>query len=162
MGSAHPTSLMARLNTKLESEAAEFLVLGHLLLEGISAFKTYTNFPGYDLIATDAANNTSARIQVKSRYRTDYDGFIIKNFDCDFVVLVTLNRGFGTGPKKNGDTGIISPEFFVMPIDYIKQVRDPKNDWGKINKKRLVELEKYKDKWRAIKDLLQNVNKVNS
>lgn len=49
-----------------------------------------------------------------------------------------------------------------MPIDYIKQVRDPKNDWGKINKKRLVELEKYKDKWRAIKDLLQNVNKVNS
>ncbi|MDP3182600.1 MAG: hypothetical protein Q8M54_07250 [Desulfobaccales bacterium] len=162
MGSAHPTSLMARLNTKLESEAAEFLVLGHLLLEGISAFKTYTNFPGYDLIATDAANNTSARIQVKSRYRTDYDGFIIKNFDCDFVVLVTLNRGFGTGPKKNGDTGIRSPEFFVMPIDYIKQVRDPKNDWGKINKKRLVELEKYKDKWRAIKDLLQNVNKVNS
>lgn len=162
MGSAHPTSLMARLNTKLESEAAEFLVLGHLLLEGISAFKTYTNSPGYDLIATDAANNTSARIQVKSRYRTDYDGFIIKNFDCDFVVLVTLNRGFGTGPKKNGDTGIRSPEFFVMPIDYIKQVRDPKNDWGKINKKRLVELEKYKDKWRAIKDLLQNVNKVNS
>jgi hypothetical protein len=127
---------MARLDTKLESEAAEFLVLGHLLLEGISAFKAYHNFPGYDLIATDASNNTSARIQVKSRYRTDYDGFIIKNFDCNFVVLVILNRGYGTGPKKNGDTGISSPEFFVMPIDYVKQVRDQNNDWGKINKSR--------------------------
>ena len=151
---------MARLNTKLELEAAEFLVLGHLLLEGISAFKTYTNFPGYDLIATDAANNTSARIQVKSRYRTDYDVFIINNFDCDVLVLVKLNRGFGNGPKKNGDTGILPPEFFIMPIDYVIQVRDPNNDWGKINKTRLVGIENFKDKWTIIKEFLADKSKV--
>jgi hypothetical protein len=151
---------VARLDTKLESEAAEFLVLGHLLLEGISAFKAYTNFPGYDLIAADASNNTSARIQVKSRYRTDYDGFIIKNFDCDFVILVKLNRGYGTGPKKNGETGISPPEFFVMPIDYIKQVRDPNNDWGKITKSRLVSIKDYKNRWTIIKEFLENKNKV--
>jgi hypothetical protein len=151
---------MPRLNTKLESEAAEFLVLGHLLLEGIPAFKSYTNFPGYDLIATDAANNTSAKIQVKSRFRTDWDGFIIKNFDCDFVVLVTLNRGYPK-PKKNGDGGVKPPEFYILPIYYVLQVRDPNNDWGKITKNRLVDFEKYMDKWILIKDFLQNMNKVN-
>jgi hypothetical protein len=151
---------MPRRDTKLESEAAEFLVLAQLLLEGISAFKAYTNFPSYDLIAVDVANHTSARIQVKSRFRTDYDGFIINNLDCDFVVLVKLNRGFEGGPKKNGDTGISPPEFFVMSIDYINQVRDPNNDWGKINKNRLVDLEKHKDNWSIIKNCLQNINKV--
>lgn len=146
---------MPRLNTKLESEAAEFLVLGNLLLEGISAFKTYTNFPGYDLIATNPEHKSSARIQVKSRYRTDIDGFIIKNFDCEFVILVALNRGYGGGPKKNGDTGITAPEYYIMPIYYIEEVRDPDNKWGKIIKKRLVALEQYKNKWELIKDFLK-------
>jgi hypothetical protein len=148
---------MSRLNTKLESEAAEFLVLGHLLLEVIPAFKSYTNFPGYDLIATDTANNTSARIQVKSRYRTDWDGFIIKNFDCDFVVLVTLNRGYTNGPKRNGDTGLKDPEFYIMPISYILKVRDPNNNWGKITRNCLEEIASYKDSWNTIRDFLQNV-----
>ena len=110
-----------RRDTKLESEGAEFLVLGRLLLEKITAFKTYTNFPGYDLIATSAENNTSARIQVKSRYQTNWDGFIIKNLDCEFVVFVALNRGFSR-LKKNGDKGISDPEFYVFPISYIKKV----------------------------------------
>lgn len=88
------TKKRTRKDTKLESEGAEFLVLGRLLLEKITAFKTYTNFPGYDFIATSADHNTSARIQVKSRYQTDWDGFIINNFDCEFVVFVTLNRGY--------------------------------------------------------------------
>ena len=97
-----------RRDTKLESEGAEFLVLGRLLLEKISAFKTYTNFPEYDLIATNAEKNISARIQVKSRYQTNWDGFIIKNFDCEFVVFVALNRGYSK-PRKNSDTGIKEP-----------------------------------------------------
>lgn len=35
---------------KLESEGAKFL--GHLLIEGVSAYKAYINFPGYDLTAS--------------------------------------------------------------------------------------------------------------
>ena len=58
---------MARQDTKLESEGAEFLVLGQLLIRGINTYKTYTNMPGYDLVATRPAKNTSVRIQVKSR-----------------------------------------------------------------------------------------------
>lgn len=44
---------MPRLDTKLESTGAEFLVLGNLLLQRIPTYKTYTNMPGYDLIATN-------------------------------------------------------------------------------------------------------------
>lgn len=151
---------MSRLNTKLESEGAEFLVLGNLLLEGISAFKAYTNFPGYDLIVTNADNHLSARIQVKSRYITDWNGFIIKNYDCDFVILVALNRGYGKGKKKNEDTGIKDPEFFIFPISYILRVRDPKNDWGKIAKSRLVGMESYKNNWGLIKSFINGENKL--
>lgn len=65
---------MTRLDTSLESSGAEFLVLGHLLVEGIQAFKAYTNFPGYDLIATAPEQNRSCWVQVKSRWATDFDG----------------------------------------------------------------------------------------
>ena len=146
-----------RKDTKLESEGAEFLVLGHLLIEKIASFKTYTNFPGYDLIATNAENNSSARIQVKSRYKTNWDGFIINNFDCDFVVFVALNRGYSK-PKKNGDDGIKDPEFYVFPVEYILEVRDPDNKWGKIVKSRLENLEKYKDHWDLIQNFLNGGN----
>lgn len=143
-----------RLDTKLEAEAAEFLVLGHLLLNRISAFKAYVNFPGYDLIATNAGNNTSARLQVKSRYRTDWDGFIINNLDCDFVVFVALNRGYGS-PKKNSGDGIAPPEFFVLPIEWVCSVRDPNNAWGKIVKKRLAGIVAFKDRWDLISGFLE-------
>lgn len=137
-----------RLDTKLEAEAAEFLVLGHLLLNRIAAFKAYVNFPGYDLIATDADKNSSARLQVKSRFRTDWDGFIINNFNCDFVIFVALNRGYGK-PKKTGN-GIEPPDFYVLPVSWVESVRDPENAWGKIIKKRLVGISEYKDRWDLI------------
>jgi len=144
----------SRLNTKLEAEAAEFLVLGNLLLNRISAFKAYVNFPGYDLIATNADNNSSARLQVKSRYRTDWDGFIIKNLDCDFVVFVALNRGYGM-PKKSSGDGIAPPEYYILPIDWVYSVRDPENAWGKIVKKRLAGIETFKDRWDLISKFLE-------
>jgi hypothetical protein len=146
MNKRKPPKKQQRPDTKLEAEAAEFLVLGQLLLERISAFKAYVNFPGYDLIATNADRKTSARLQVKSRYRTDWDGFIIKNFDCEFVVLVLLNRGYSR-PKKSGDDGVRPPDFYILPIKYVRSVRDSNNEWGKITKSRLKGIDEYKDRW---------------
>ena len=97
---------MPRQDTRLEAEGAEFLVLGQLLIKGIPAYKTYTNLPGYDLVATWPETNKSARIQVKSRWRTDAPGFIIKDLvNCDFVVVVKLNRG-----NKSGTGKVLAPE----------------------------------------------------
>lgn len=91
MDSASPEPISARQNTR--SEGAEFLVLGNLLIDGIPAYKTYTNMRGYDIVATDPERGSAARIQVKSRWRTNAEGFIINNFECDFVVAAMLNRG---------------------------------------------------------------------
>jgi len=60
---------MARQNTQLESAGAEFLVLGNLLIEGIPAFKSYTNMKGYDLVAVNdrvKSTFTATKFQVKS------------------------------------------------------------------------------------------------
>ena len=106
---------MKKLDTRLESEGAEFLVLGQLLLHRIAAYKTYTNMPGYDLIATNPQARTSAKIQIKSRWRTGATGFPIKNFDCDFVVAAFLNRG-----SKDGKKEVLSPEYYVLPVEVVQ------------------------------------------
>ena len=142
-----------RLNTKLESEGAEFLVLGKLLIHGIASYKAYTNMPGYDLVATNPEENLSVRIQVKSRYNTNWDGFIINNFDSDFVVFVALNRGHS---RKRGDESYtLEPNFYVFPIEYVKKISDPNNSWGKIRKNFMVDFEKYETQQSLIKEKLK-------
>lgn len=148
-------------DTKLESEGAEFLVLGLLLLEGISAYKAYINFPGYDLTAVNPETKKVARIQVKSRWATNYDkSFPLKNLDCDFVVHVALNRGYSFRKKTNNqDNGIKPPTFYIFPIDIIKKVRNEKG-WNKVQIKRVENLESYIDNWQLIKNHLSNENYV--
>ena len=65
---------MARLNTQLQATGAEYLVLGQLLIHGIQAYKAHRNQPGYDLIAVNPDSQQACRIQVKSRFATDYGG----------------------------------------------------------------------------------------
>jgi|SRR5882724_1405339 len=99
---------MGRLNTALESEAAEFLVLANLLLRKIPSFKNYTRHSGYDLVATNPDTNRLAKIQVKSRYQVNANGFPIKNFNSDFVIFCRLNK------NKEGEI-TKEPEFFYPP-----------------------------------------------
>ena len=138
-----------RLDTRLESEAAEFLVLGNLLLERILAYKTYTNMPGYDLVATNPERNTSAKIQVKSRWRTNAPGFPIRNFGCDFVVFCRLNRG-----SKQGAAPVRAPEFYVFPVDVVRGVWNPDDRWGKVRLRWIDGCEQFLSRWDLIRDFL--------
>ena len=61
-----------RQDTKLEAQGAEFLVLGNLLIEGITCYKAYVNFRGYDLVALNPESSRTVRIQVKSRWATNW------------------------------------------------------------------------------------------
>jgi len=142
---------MARQDTKLEAEGAEFLVLGQLLLQHIPAYKTYTNMPGYDLVATNPDTNRSARIQVKSRWRTGAPLFLIKNFDCEFVVAVRLNRG-----KKGGGGRVLPPEFFVLPVEIVKSVHRP-GPWSKVVFRELDR--EYKENWSLIAEFLADTGR---
>lgn len=146
-----------RLDTSLESSGAEFLVLGSLLVEGIQAFKAYTNFPGYDLIAANAGKNLSCRIQVKSRWATDFGGgFPIKNFDCDFVVFVALNRGYRYRQKSPGeDAGRGEPEFNVLPVEVVREARRPESTWNKVFLRHMQDAREYVSRWDLIRSRLE-------
>jgi hypothetical protein len=147
-----------RQDTKLEAQGAEFLVLGFLLVEGISCYKEYVNFPGYDLVAVGPDRRRTARIQVKSRWATNYDkSFLIKNFECDFVVHVALNRGYRFGKKASAqDSGIGDPEFYVFPVKAVKLAQNVGNKMGKVRITSIPEYQKYKNNWSIIAAFLRS------
>lgn len=139
---------MPRLDTRLEAEGAEFLVLGQLLLNKIASYKTYTNMPGYDLVATNPQTHKSAMIQVKSRWQTGASGFPIKNFDCDFVIVVLLNRG-----SKDLKKQILAPEYYVFPVEVVRSAPRTEN-WSKVKLKDIIDYESYQDRWDLIANFL--------
>ena len=141
---------MPRQDTKLESEGAEFLVLGQLLINRIPAYKTYTNMPGYDVVATNPEKNTSARLQVKSRWDTNARGFLINRFDTDFVVLVKLNRG-----SRKGNADILNPQYYVFPVEVIESAHR-KEKMPKVVLKDISELEQYENNWESISIFLES------
>ncbi len=140
-----------RQDTRKESEGAEFLVLGMLLIRGLPAFKDYRNTPGYDLIVAKP-QVPAITIQVKSRWRTNANGFIINRFDCDFVVVCLLNRGNKSGKGKEK-----APEFFVFPSEILKEVKRS-DTFGKVNFSSIPNLEDYRDGWDLIKDKLEEAS----
>ncbi len=148
---------MAKSDSTLEAEAAEFMVLGRLLLEGVVAHKNYTKIPEYDLVATDLEVTTSVTIQVKSQWATDHDkGFIIRGMNCDFLVFVALNRGYRTAKKKksaSGDSGRRDPEFYVFPAAVIENA-PRKKKMGKLFIRTIRDFQNYRDAWHLIKDHL--------
>ena len=151
-GSAWPPA--RRQDTKLKAEGAEFLVLGMLLVEGLHAFKACTNFAGYDLVALEPGSSRSARIQVKSRWATNYDrSFPIRNFDCDFVVLAALNRGyrFGRSAEGPGD-GRSPPRLYCFPVKLVRAAQSPTDKWGKVSLARIPNAEGYVEAWHLIRE----------
>ena len=137
---------MPKQNTRLESEGAEFLVLGHLLVEGLQAYKNYTNMPSYDVLVVNpnVRPNRIARVSVKSRWRAEAHGFLINNFDNDFVVVVKLNRGTIPAPA----------EFFVIPTEVLVPLRRPGPGWGQMKFSAVPNFQSYLNGWHQISDFL--------
>jgi hypothetical protein len=144
------TSDRTRLDTKLESEGAEFLVLGQLLIAKIHAYKAYTNFRGFDLVAISSDGRKTARIQVKSRWKSSPRHWLIKDVDeCEFVVLVRLNRD---APGKD-------PEYFVFTAHEADAlIVDRDAGWGKIRWSEQA-FEPHLSQWDRIGERLANSEK---
>ena len=142
-----------RLNTRLEAEGAEFLVLGHLLIEKIPAYKNYTNGRGYDLVAINPETQRCARIQVKSRWATNASAFLLKRaHECDFVVFVRLNRGVRRR-KLTGAEGKGEPSFHVVPASVAK-LATQQTGWGKLKWSNIESPSQYQSAWRLIQEFL--------
>lgn len=140
-----------RRDTRLESEGAEFLVLGHLLIEGIEAHKAYTRYPGFDVLAFNRSGERSCRLQVKSRWRTGARGFPIKNFDSDFVAFVVLNRGsIGRGVLDVTPP----PDIYVIPTRVVEAAVRVSGGWSKAQLRDMESPEQYLHAWGSIRDFL--------
>jgi hypothetical protein len=139
----------SRKNTRFEAEGAEFLVLGRLLIEGIPTYKTYTNVPGYDLVATSPSGGRIATIQVKSRWAMHARQFGITKIAADFFALVRLNRG----DRERGQMAT-DPEYFVMPADTVRALAGDNDRWRHIPWSEEA-FEKHRDRWDLIGQFLK-------
>jgi predicted CoA-binding protein len=141
-----------RLNTQLEADGAEHLVLGHLLIQGMECFKAVTNQPGYDIIAINPLTQKAAKIQVKSRWATNRAGksLSFRKMDFDFLVHVGLNRG----ERRKGvtDTSFLrDPDYHIIPVEIVKSVLTPS---GKVTMSKIPDINQYKDKWIQISNFI--------
>jgi hypothetical protein len=140
-----------RLDSKLEWQGAEFLVLANLLIEKIEAYKPYVNQPGYDLVAFDSKTRRLARLSVKSRWATNREGlFPLHSLDCDFVIHVALNRGIRIR-KATSSLGLGQPKLYVFPVKACAAVRTASN---KINIRNIDNYESYLANWSRIRKFL--------
>ena len=150
---------MTRLDTTTESTGAEYLVLGHLLIQGIQSFKAYGNNPGFDLVSINPESGRSVTIQVKSRFGNKANGFPIKRFDCDFVVFVRLNRGVRVDGKWDR-LQTKPPDFYVFPVSVVSAASEERESFQKAQLRKMSDTETYRDAWHLIaKSLAPRVRK---
>jgi len=118
---------------------AEYLVIGYLMRRNILAYKAPPNNAGYDIICIHPDPKKSGkqiRIQVKSRYQTDCDrSFPMKEKSLaafDYLIVVFHNIGYYYR-KKTILEGYAQPEFYTLPIDFIKaHYKKTKSGWIRV------------------------------
>lgn len=104
---------------------------------------------GYDVLAFSTKRESMARISVKSRWSCDATGFIIRNFESDFVVVAKLNRAV----HKKYRT---APEFYVIPTATVRASSRRSKGWGRINFRAIPGFDAYAGRWDLIRDFLNN------
>ena len=135
------------------SHGAEFLVMGHLMRRNILAYKAPPNNEGYDLICIHPDPRKlqrQIRVQVKSRLATDSDrGFPVKRrtFEAfDYLIVVFLNVGyfFAKARRHRCQDGACAPEFYTLPVAFIREHHDASSSWEKV-RTRGLDIERFKD-----------------
>jgi hypothetical protein len=123
------------------SLGAEYLVMGHLMRRNILTYKAPPNNEGYDLICihpNPRKSGRQVRVQVKSRLASDADpGFPVKakSFAAfDYVVVVRLNVGYFFKRRLTNArrAGMKAPEFYTLPVSFIRQHHDATSSWEKV------------------------------
>ncbi|MBT6602327.1 MAG: hypothetical protein HOB32_11845 [Nitrospina sp.] len=148
-----------KLNTKLFSSGAEFLVLSKLLLAGIETYKAYENQEGYDLLSINAKKNLSVKIQVKSKnFRGDSSFYLNKDdkTKSDFYVFAQTNAL----KRVKGETVVI-PDSEVSPNLYVVDLKTVEKN-KRIDKKGTpyflmsdIPKDMFNENWDDIKKLLK-------
>jgi len=157
-----------RLETKLFSNGAEFLVMAKLLLTNIQTYKAYVNFEGYDLVCTNPNKGLSAKVQVKSKNFVGDTSFYLNSDDkakSDFYVFAQTNSLKRNGEKyKIISDDIIEPKLYVMDYDTVekhKRIDKKGTNWISISKRNISNIDDYLNNWGQIKRFLKmNENEI--
>ena len=151
---------MKRLDTKLFSTGAEFLVMSRLLLANIQTYKTYINFEGYDLVCVNPLENLSAKIQVKSKNFLNDSSFYLNSDEknkSDFYVFAQTN----SIKKVNGENELlldVEPKLFVMDYSTVtkfKKIGSNGKPYISMSNKNIPNLGDYVNDWKSIKEFIK-------
>jgi len=124
----------------------------------------YAEKLGFDVIAVNpkaGRAGITCKIQVKSRWATDYDHkFVLKqNLDCDFVVFAELNRGYRDYHHRDKsvpvDAGKQPPRIFVFPANKLNSLIKVSSGWSKVALADIPRYESYKDRWDLVRKFLK-------
>lgn len=149
-----------RLDTKLFSNGAEFLVMAKLLLVNIQTYKAYVNFEGYDLVSTNPNKNLSAKIQVKSKNFVNDSSFYLTSDDknkSDFYVFVQTNS-IKKIKKVNTLMFDVEPKLYVMDyatVEANKKIDSNGSPWISLSVKNFPNIKNYENNWQSIKEFLK-------
>ena len=151
---------MKRLDTKLFSTGAEFLVMSRLLLANIQTYKTYINFEGYDLVCVNPLKNLSAKIQVKSKNFLNDSSFYLNSDEknkSDFYVFAQTN----SIKKVNGENKLlfdVEPKLFIIDYETVnkfKKIDGNGSPWISISAKNIQNISDYLNNWKSIKKFIK-------
>ena len=151
---------MKRLDTKLFSTGAEFLVMSRLLLANIQTYKTYINFEGYDLVCVNPLKNLSAKIQVKSKNFLNDSSFYLNSDEknkSDFYVFAQTN----SIKKVNGENKLlfdVEPKLFIIDYETVnkfKKIDGNGSPWISISAKNIPNISDYLNNWKSIKKFIK-------
>jgi hypothetical protein len=131
------------------------LFLGYCLLKAYKPQRRIRASRATTCSRSTQKQGRTCRIQVKSRWATDYNkAFPIRKFECDFVVHVALNRGYRHRRKIQLD-GRQPPKIYVLPIEVVRKTQDPNSSWGMVHLKNVPNVEQYVDRWSLIRNFLR-------
>ena len=145
-----------RLDTKLFSTGAEFLVMSRLLLANIETHKSYTNFEGYDLVCVNPQKNTSVKIQIKSKNFLNDTSFYLnsdKKTRPDFYVFVQTNAI----KKINGNNKLVfenEPKLYAMDYETVIKFR-VNEGWISLSERNIPNISEYLNNWKYLKEKLE-------
>lgn len=144
------------------SYGAEFLVQGFLMRRNILTYKAPPNNEGYDLICIHPdprVKGEQLRIQVKSRYQTDCNKTApIKEKDLnafDFLIVVLQNIGYFYKKGLIASRERKQPEFWTLPVDFVRKHFDSRYSWQKIDLKSVDERYKNENGFELIANRLK-------
>tara|TARA_B100001287_G_C22385739_1_gene390982 strand:- start:83 stop:562 length:480 start_codon:yes stop_codon:yes gene_type:complete len=149
-----------RLDTKLFSNGAEFLVMAKLLLANIQTYKAYVNFEGYDLVCVNPKKNLSAKIQVKSKNFVGDSSFYLNSPDknkSDFYVFAQTNS-IKKINKINTLMFDLEPKLYIMDyktVDKIKKIDKKGTHYLSLSKNQIPNIDEYESNWSSIKKFLE-------